>query len=97
MSSITLTRCPNCNAKVVVQRPNGEIVVLQRAIVIRVGCVFAVCTGCKNETHVEALSYGSECVIVESEESQEKDLTKIEGESTISSVGLGLEPSPKTF
>ena len=79
--SVALLRCPTCNCKIVVQRTSGEIVVLQRAIVIRGGRVFGSCPQCKTEVLVEAMSYKSHHLIVSNRESQDesqdlrKDLT----------------------
>ena len=77
--STSLLRCPVCNAKVVVQRAGGEIVILQRALIVKMGHVFASCQQCKTEVLVEAMSYETRSLIVSNHESQvperKEDLT----------------------
>ena len=68
-----------CRAKVVIQRATGEIVILQRAIIVRQGQVYASCPQCKTEILVESLSYETKSVVVRDSQdiSQEKKVLTI--------------------
>ena len=86
--STSLLKCPVCHAKVVVQRANGEIVILQRALIVRAGSVLASCPQCKTEVLVNALSYKAQNLIVSEPQSQSQtskpDLTPRNPSFTIS-------------
>lgn len=82
-SSLILTRCPACNQKVLVQRPSGEIVLLQRAVIVKGGKVFATCSECRTEVHVEGFSFSTTSVIIDNPDGGEKLLTKDEPSVTL--------------
>jgi DNA-directed RNA polymerase subunit RPC12/RpoP len=84
--STALLRCPACRTKVVVQRAGGEIVVLQRAVLVKAGHVYAVCQQCKAEVLVRELSYETKAVVVSDSQDQSpsQDLTISVSHGTIS-------------
>lgn len=75
--STTLLRCPACRERLLVQRPSGETVLLQRLVLIKGGRVYATCSQCRKEVEVEAMRYQPTSVVV-SEMSEKNSLTSPE-------------------
>ena len=71
--SITLLKCSACNSKIVVQRATGEIVLLQRTVIVRQGKVYATCPQCKKENHIESMSYETQRVILDESQDLSQD------------------------
>jgi len=85
----------------VVQRPTGEIVILQRALVVRSGHVYAVCSQCKLDVPVPALGYETRSIFVSEDETEsqiKKDLRSETPGAIISTSGSQVTetPSPKS-
>ena len=71
--STVLLKCPACNSKIIIQRGTGEIVILQRAVIVKQGKVYATCPQCKKENHVESMSYKTQHVILNESQDLSQD------------------------
>ena len=75
--STVLLRCPNCNGRIVVQRPTLEIVILQRALIVRAGHVFAVCSQCRDEVAVPSLEFEAREIFVSKDETKNYERNRL--------------------